>query len=117
MQPMVAVLPKDHGKLVPSSFFLHAGRVREMYLTHLAATPIDESERTEKIQVYEAFLWFMTDGREFMAEPATKDEIVSRFRAWCDINIQGGFCRERTIEHLESFFKWLADARVVSSMS
>jgi hypothetical protein len=86
-----------------------------MYLTHLAATPIAETERIEKMQVYDAFLWFMSDARELSRVPPTKEEMISRFRSWCDANVRGGFPPERTVEHLDTFFKWLEQARVVSS--
>ena len=112
--PMMATLPKDHGSMVPPSFVRQCQSVVDMFHLHLNTRTDLNTNATRAAQVVQAFTWFMMDGREMSASPATKDELVVRFRGWYDKNVHGGPAAEDIVPSLDLFFQFVEEKRLAA---
>jgi hypothetical protein len=100
--------------MVPPSFIRQCESVVDMFHLHLKTSPGKEELATRSAQVVQAFTWFMMDGREMTAAPATKDELVARFREWYVRNVHGGPPSEEIVTSLDMFFQFVEEKRLAA---
>jgi len=112
--PMIAALPKDHGDLVPPSFVRQCQSVVEMFHLHLQTNPQIGASPSRSAQVVQAFTWFMMDGREMSTAPASKDELVERFKVWYGSNVQSGPPAEEIVPCLDLFFRFVEEKKLAA---
>lgn len=112
--PMVASLPKNHGDSVPPSFVTQCknvvGRFREFVESDAGKT---EADRRAALTV-EAFCWFMMDGREMSHAPATKEDLIARYKDWARRCLEGAPPEAEVDAHLGLFFDWVEREKIAA---
>ena len=112
--PMMVTVPRDHGEAVPRAFVRRCEEVIEMFHMHISRAPDEDVNPTRAAQVVQAFTWFMMDSRELAHAPASRDELVERFKEWYSRNVHGGPTDRELERYLSLFFRFVEENRVAA---